>query len=161
MIGNKTIRSSNCLNNLLIAFALLCCAGCARKSDVVKPDGVSADAIFVRGSKAGWWQQCTPANAGQTVHCRIWNGAGLILEDEEFLPYDGGSLLAAQELKISPGPTFPGPDRIFLTNGRILLPRSRFDEMKIFVDWLEGKRNTPRRGCRHGIVLRDCWFNIN
>jgi hypothetical protein len=104
---------------------------------------VSVDAIFARGAKIGWWQQCTPAKAGQGVHCRIWNGSGLILEDGEFLPYDGGSTPAAEELQISPDSTFPGPDRIFLTNGRILLPRSRFDELKIFVDWLEGKRNTP------------------
>jgi hypothetical protein len=133
-----------CFNKLLIAFALLLSCACTRKPDVVRPEGVSVNAIFVRGSKIGWWQQCTPAKAGQGVHCRIWNGAGLVLEDEEFLPYDGGSPAEAEELKISPDSTFPGPDRVFLTNGRILLPRSRFDELKIFVDWLEGKRTTPR-----------------
>ena len=129
---------------LVGVIAVLLCFACTRGPDVLRPSGVSADAVFVRGAKTGWWQECTPAKAGQSVRCRIWNGAGLILEDEDFLPYDGGSTTAAEELKISPDPAFPGPDRVFLANGRILLPRSRFDELKLFVDWLEGKRTTPR-----------------
>jgi hypothetical protein len=129
---------------LYCAVTLLFSCACTRRPDVDRPEGVPVDAVFVRGAKVGWWQQCGPVKAGQAVHCRIWNGAGLILEDEEFLPYDGRSTATAEELKISPDPTFPGPDRIFLTNGRILLPRSRFDELKIFVDWLEGKRSAPR-----------------
>jgi hypothetical protein len=117
---------------------------CSHKSGVVRPEGVQSDATYVAGGKVGgWWQQCVLANAGQAAHCRIWNGAGLLLADEEFLPYDGAAL-TAEELKISPDPTFPGPDRIFLTNSRVLLPGSRFGELKIFVDWLEGKRSTPR-----------------
>jgi len=131
-------------NKLSLVLALLLSSACTRKPDAVPPEGVSADAVFARGAKTGWWQQCTSAKAGQGVHCRIWNGSGLVLEDEEFLPYDGGSTPAAEELQIPPNSKFPGPDRIFLANGRILLPRSRFDELKIFVDWLEGKRNTPR-----------------
>jgi hypothetical protein len=136
------LQSGERCYKLLVALALLLGSACTHKPDVVRPESVSVGAIFVRGSKTGWWQQCTPADHG--VHCRIWNEAGLVLEDEVFLPYDGGQPPEAEELKISPEPTFPGPDRIFLTNGRILLPRSRFDELKIFVDWLEGKRNTPR-----------------
>ena len=38
----------------------------------------------------------------------------------------------------------PGPDRIVLRNGRILLPSSRFPELKKFVDWLKGKTSSPR-----------------
>jgi hypothetical protein len=126
---------------LAIAVILLCCIACERK--VVQPQGVPVDATFVRGGKIGWWQQCT-LDAGTGVHCRIWNGAGLALEDEEFLPYDGRATPTADELKISPDPTFSGPDRIFLTNKRVLLPRSRFDELKKFVDWLEDKASAPR-----------------
>ena len=137
-------KSSVAVASFLCTVALLFCSACTDVPDEVRPDGVSAGAVFVNGSKVGWWQQCTPAKTGQAVHCRIWNGAGLILVDEDFLPYDGRSTIAPEELKISSNPTFPGPDRIFLTNGRILLPRSRFDELKIFVDWLEGKRSSPR-----------------
>jgi hypothetical protein len=111
------------LNKLTLALALIWAfSGCTR---MVRPEGVSADAVFLSGGKVGWWQECTPAKVGHTVHCRIWNGAGLTLEDEDFLPYDGGLAPTAEELKIARDPVFPGPDRIFLANGRILLPRSR------------------------------------
>ena len=78
------------------------------------------------------------------VHCQIWNGVGLVLVAEEFLPYDGGPAPTAEELKIPTDANFAGPDRIFLANKRVLLPRSRFDELKKFVDWLEGKAREPR-----------------
>jgi len=64
--------------------------------------------------------------------------------DDDFFPYDGRAGPSAEQLSISTNPTFPGPDRVFLSNGRILLPRSRFDELKKFVDWLEGKATQPR-----------------
>ena len=131
--------------SLGVAIAFLLCLACGRKSDVVRPAEVPTSAIYVAGGKAGgWWQLCTSASAGKSVHCRIWNGAGLLLVDENFLPYDGGAQPTPDELKIPNETTFPGPDRIFLANGRVLLPQSRFDELKIFVDWLEGKRSSPR-----------------
>jgi hypothetical protein len=129
----------------LVAVALLLSFSCGHRSEVVRPADVPLAAIYVAGGKVGgWWQQCTLANLGQAVHCRIWNGAGLILVDEEFLPYDGGPPPTAEELKIASDPTFPGPDRIFLTNSRVLLPQSRFDELRKFVDWLNGKSDQPR-----------------
>jgi hypothetical protein len=134
------------INKLSVATVLFlsALAACTGKTVVIRPGGVPVDAVLVSGAKVGWWQQCAPASTTRAAHCRIWNGAGLILEDEEFLPYDGGLPCTAEELRIAPDPAFPGPDRIFLANGRILLPRSRFDELKIFVDWLEGKRSSPR-----------------
>jgi hypothetical protein len=137
-------RPEVAVGSLICAVALLFCSACTRRPDVVRPGSVSVDAVFVRGSKIGWWQQCTSAKPSRSVHCRIWNEAGLVLEDEEFLPYDGGAPITAEELKISADTAFPGPDRIYLTNGRVLLPQSRFEELKIFVDWLEGKRSAPR-----------------
>jgi len=127
-----------------IVAVLILCSACGRESAVARPNSVPSDATFVRGAKVGWWQRCTPAPGGQPVHCRIWSGAGLVLVDEEFIPYDGGAPPSAEDLRISVEPTFPGPDRIFLANGRVLLPRSRFDELKKFVDWLQGKAGAPR-----------------
>jgi hypothetical protein len=49
-----------------------------------------------------------------------------------------------QQLTIPSDANFAGPDRIFLANKRVLLPRSRFDELRKFVDWLEGKASAPR-----------------
>ena len=131
-------------NRDAVAITLLLCSACTHNSDVVRPRGVSTEAVFVRGAKVGWWQECTTATEGRSVHCRIWNGAGVVLVDEEFLPYDGGPAPTGDELKITPDTSFAGPDRIFLANKRVLLPRSRFDELKKFVDWLEGKSTKPR-----------------
>lgn len=131
------------LRCLGVAITLLLSA-CGHKSDVVRPESVPIDAVFVRGGKIGWWQQCTAGSSGQPAHCRIWGGNGSVLVDEKFLPYDGGPQPTAEELKIAPDTTFPGPDRIFLSNNRVLLPQSRFDELKKFVDWLNGKSDQPR-----------------
>lgn len=125
-----------------VAAALLCCLACDNK--VVRPQGVPVDATFVAGAKIGWWQHCAVGTGNEGVRCQIWNGAGLVLVDEEFLPYDGGPTPTAGELKIPPEAKFAGPDRVFLANERVLLPRSRFDELKKFVDWLEGKASSPR-----------------
>jgi hypothetical protein len=94
------------------------------------------------GGKVGWWQNCAAAIDDGNVHCTIWNGAGLVLVDEEFLPYDGGRTPIASELKITADPTFAGPDRVILVNNRVLLP-SGFAELKRFVDSLQGKRKGP------------------
>jgi hypothetical protein len=126
-------------NRVTVTVMLLLCFACTRKSEVVRPERVPSDATYVAGGKlGGWWQECTSVTPGQSVHCRIWNGAGRVLEDEDFLPYDGGTAPAADTLRISTDPSVPGgPDRVFLSNGRILLPRSRFDELKKFIDWLK------------------------
>ena len=127
-----------------IATSLLLCFNCGHEA-IVRPSGLPLDATYVAGGKVGgWWQHCTTANVGEAVHCWIWNGGGLVLLDEEFLPYDGGAAPTAEELKILPDPTFPGPNLIFLANGRVLLPLHGFEDMKLFVDRLNGKRSSPR-----------------
>jgi hypothetical protein len=130
---------------LVIAVALFGCFACGRASHVIRPEGVPTDAVFVNGAKGvGWWQLCTPATLSEVLHCRIWNRGGIILYDEEFLPHDGGKSPTIDELKIPQETTFPGPDRVFLSNGRVLLPRSRFDELKKFIDRLKGKASLIR-----------------
>ena len=131
------------VNSLALLITLLVGASCGHPYRPVRPSNVPADAVFVLGTKVGWWQQCEPGTSGQPVHCRIWNQGGLVLKDEPFLPYDGGPTPHADELKIVADPLFPGPDRIFLTNDRILLPESRFFELKRFVDWLYDKGGWP------------------
>ena len=131
---------------LAVTVSMILCSACGHKSDVVRPRGVSPEATYVLGGKfGGWWQQCMSAANSQAVRCSIWNGAGLVLVNEEFMPYDGGAPPTGDELKISTDPAIPsGPDRVFLSNGRVLLPRSRFDELQKFIDWLYGKASQPR-----------------
>jgi len=113
--------------------------GCVGERPPARPSVVAADAVAVAGSKTVWWQQCTVAEADGSARCRIWNAGGLVLYDEIFLPYDERAQLTKAELTIAPEPTFPGPDRIWLSNGRVLLPKSRFEDLKKFVDWLKSK----------------------
>ena len=85
------------------------------------------------GKLAVWWQTCEMSTVDQAVHCRIWNGKGLILYDEGFDPYDQRPV-AVSELNINGNARLSDGDRIWLANGRLLLPHSRFREMKEFFD---------------------------
>ena len=144
IVASRTERETALPSKRVGTVLLVLCSACTYNQDVIRPKSVPANAVFVRGAKIGWWQQCAPSEHDQPAQCRIWNGGGAVLESEAFLPDDGGAPPTAEELKITSDPTFPGPDRIVLSNGRILLPSSRFDELKKFVDWLKGKRNSPR-----------------
>jgi hypothetical protein len=125
--------------------AILLCIACVRNSQLVRPANVPPEATYVAGGKVGgWWQECGPPLTAEAVHCRIWNAGGLPLADEGFLPYDAGPSPRVDELKIDADPAFPGPDRIFLANKRVLLPKSHFEELKKFVDWLEDKPDKAR-----------------
>jgi len=71
----------------------------------------------------------------------VWNWGGDVLAEEVFLPYDGGPPAGPNELKIkSKGST--GSDRVLLANGRILIPKSRYEDVKRLLDEMNGKR-TP------------------
>ena len=126
-------------NRSKVAVCLLLCSACARKSSVVQPEDVSPDATYVAGGKVGgWWQQCLPST-GKGPHCRIWNRVGLLLWDEEFLPYDQGPLPGSDEIKIPVNGWLSGPDRVCLDNRRVLFPRSKFNELKSWLDGLSNK----------------------
>jgi hypothetical protein len=115
--------------------------GCATK--FARPADVPADAVAVSGSKTVWWQQCTTSAADASTRCRIWNAVGLVLYDEEFLPYDEHTPINNSELTIATEPAFGGSDRIWLANGRVLLPRSRFEDLKKFIDRLNRIPRSP------------------
>jgi len=102
-----------------------------------RPRNVPKGAAHV-GPAIGWWQYCVYDPERNMDTCRIWNRGGLILEEGEFVPYDGGSPAKAETLQISD--VISGPDRIALRNGRILIPKSREVEMKHFLDSVTGKR---------------------
>jgi hypothetical protein len=53
-----------------------------------------------------------------------------VLVDEVFLPYDGGAPIQPAQLKIPRHALGAGPYWVNLENGRILIPKSRFDEIK-------------------------------
>lgn len=103
-----------------------------------RPENVPPDAIYVPGGKGGYWKRCTHENQGSPrVHCQVYNWGGGKLWDEEFLPYDGRSPVSEEELRIKKNPRAPIDNEIELENGRILLPKSRFDQLKRFLDRLK------------------------
>lgn len=127
---------------LLLMFAWGCSTGA---STPARPSGVPAQATYVPGGKVGgWWQHCV-ADEHLQAHCSVWNRVGLQLHDEVFLPYDGRPAITQDELSIVSDWEFPGDDRIRLTNGRILLPASRFDELKRLFDRVYGA-SSPHQG---------------
>lgn len=98
-----------------------------------RPEDVSANAVFVKGSKAGWWQSCVKVGPG-AITCRVVSISGQTLLNEEFLPYDGGPLPATADLVLDPDCRYSSAYRICLKNGRILLPRSMYRESKELLD---------------------------
>ncbi len=108
-----------------------------------RPTNVPWDAVLVQLAKGGVWQRCEVASSAGKIRCQIFNWKGGLLYDEIFLPYDQGPAVPASDLKIPPYVPAVGPDWVCLRNGRILLPTSRFDQLKSFLD-----KSTPKDGSR-------------
>lgn len=104
-------------------------ADCSRPQ---RPTGIDSAAVWVEGGKTGFWQVCVADNPGG-IHCTIWNQLGAVLEDEPFLSVDGAPVRVA-DLKIREGGPCTGPYQVCLADGRILVPHSRYAEMKAFLE---------------------------
>jgi len=104
--------------------------GCSR----VRPSSAPRDSVYIEGGEAGWWQHCSYDPIQDVDHCQIFNLGGAVLYDEVFLPYDGGKTAKATELEINGRSSLSGPNIVCLKNGRILIPKSHFERLKLFVD---------------------------
>lgn len=69
--------------------------------------------------------------------CQVFNAEGLIIYDEPFRPYDLGPVIATKDLVIDP--EHSDITRIYLRNGRVLLPSSDFDRHKALLDDINQK----------------------
>src|SRR4051794_23929322 len=105
----------------LLLIVVLC--GCSSP----RPPNVPKQAVYVSGAKSGWWQQCEYNKTRNSDTCQIFNGAGKLIVDEEFLPFDGGSPAAEGELLIDRDSRLADVNRVALKNGRMLLRKSLFD----------------------------------
>lgn len=108
-----------------------------------RPASVPADAVLVQLAKGGVWQRCELEATTGKNRCQIFNWKGGLMYDEIFLPYDGGTALGTSDLRIPRYVPAVGPDWVCLENGRILLPASRFEQLKAFLD-----KSTPKEGAR-------------
>ena len=96
-----------------------------------RPNNVPKTAIYT-GPAVGWWQLCSYDASTQSDHCKIWNYGGLVLVDEDFVPYDAGRAPTDDGLRIDPDQG--NPYMVTLRNGRILIPKSRESEMRRSLD---------------------------
>jgi len=108
-----------------------------------RPANVPSDATLVDQAKGGLWQHCIFDTGAQANRCQIYNWRGGLLYDEVFLAYDGGGAVTQADLKIPGYTALSGPDRVCLANGRILIPKSRYGEVRQHLDWATGKRAQP------------------
>lgn len=109
-----------------LIIVLLCTAAC---SPPRRPGAVPTDAVYVEYAKVGCWQKCKRAGQGP-VNCTIWNQAGLVLQDQTFLPVDDGPLPTETDLRLRNSGSCTGVYQVCLANGRILVPESLFDRMR-------------------------------
>jgi hypothetical protein len=125
-----------CVGVLLSGLSL---AGCKH----ARPENVPVDSVYVNGANGeGWWQHCSYLATQDVDHCWIFNWRGGVIEDEEFIPYDGGTAAKESELTIDNDSRLAGPYIICLKNGRILIPKSNFENQKEFIDRMTGKSKT-------------------
>jgi hypothetical protein len=108
-----------------------------------RPANVLSDATLVDQPKGGLWQRCIFDPGTDTDRCQIYNWGGALLYDEEFLAYDGNGAVVEGDLKIPGYAPLSGPDRVCLANGRILIPKSRYEEVRRHLDRVTGKRTRP------------------
>ena len=132
------------LSRIIAIPLMLYCAACNWSDQPVllehrRPPSVPSDAVLVQLAKGGVWQHCEVEASTGKDRCQIFNWRGGLLYDEIFLPYDQGPSVTTSDLRIPRYVPAVGPDWVCLENGRILLPASRFDELKAFLD-----KTTPR-----------------
>ena len=119
------------LVSVLASAVWLLCTACSKRE---RPANVSADATWVEGGKFGYWQMCQ-LTIDENTHCTVWNEGGEILLDEKFLPIDEKARPAASELQqLRDGGPCTGPYQVCLSDGRILVPASRFADLKAFIE---------------------------
>jgi len=118
---------------VVVLSTILWLAGCSSER-AVRPNAVPADAIYSAGGKiGGWWQRCDYDSVRLTVRCAVWNVRGEVLVDDAYDAYDG-KLVQRTELAISQENVHAGGGYIRLRNGRYLIPHSRFEQGKRFLD---------------------------
>jgi hypothetical protein len=99
-----------------------------------RPANVPREAVFVATAKIGWWEYCSLEPIRRSVYCRLFFTDGRVAREDEFLPYDGGAAVTSDELHIDQRTHYADSSRIILRNGRVLLPKSVYDDQKKFLN---------------------------
>ena len=90
-----------------------------------KPGNVPDDAVAVPYvAQSQLWAKCWVERTD--THCRIFNGAGEVLEDDIFITYARQASVASADLAIVP--ELSGAEHVWLKTGDILLPQTNYQE---------------------------------
>ena len=125
---------------LCIAFLASCfvLVGC----EPARPNNVPQDSVLVNGANEHWWERCSYDQKEDLDHCQIFNAGGGVIWNEVFLPYDGGKAVRQTELMIDNEARLKSWQYVCLRNGRILIPKSGFENQKEFLDRRTGESKT-------------------
>jgi hypothetical protein len=118
------------------ALSLACCHDASPR----RPQNVSVKATPVAIPHGYDWDYCWVDKTVNVNRCRIYNGDGLILYDDIFVRYEGSGVVPEDSLQISQK---GGEQWIELQDGVILIPQSRYGQVKRLIDWLKGRRPNP------------------
>ena len=95
-----------------------------------RPAGVASTAKWIPSAKTGYWQACSVSESEKDeLSCTVWNEKGTVLISERYLPLDGRTIPATDQLSIADGPC-KGPYEVCLENGRVLAPVSILEREK-------------------------------
>ncbi len=98
-----------------------------------RPANVPDKAVLVPGPKGGWWQNCNPPiEPSVEVTCTIFNWGGDMLYSEMFVATDGKQI-DRRDVEIDSAAKLVGSSWINLKAGRVLVPRSRAEELRRFL----------------------------
>ncbi|HEY1308316.1 MAG TPA: hypothetical protein VGF24_32430 [Vicinamibacterales bacterium] len=110
---------------MVAAFGLLPHLNMQLWSPDPKPANVPDDAVAIPYiAQSRLWAKCWVE--GTQTRCRIFNGAGTLLQDDVFVTYSRQTSVAVADLGIVPERS--GPDYLWLKNGEILLPETNYLE---------------------------------
>jgi hypothetical protein len=97
-----------------------------------RPDNVPKSATLVFGGFTHFWHECWYDSAKHLDECRIYNAGRVILQDDVYLPANGGAAISEDQLKIVQG---SNPESaVHLSNGTVLIPQKNFDGIKKDLD---------------------------
>jgi len=108
----------------VLLLALWYCAAFVFPNHPRRPKNVPPSAALVFRGGHAYWQYCWLDESIQKDRCQIFNGDGVILVDDIFLPYSGTKPVPESRLKIDANnktDTGNGLDYVLLTDRTILI----------------------------------------
>ncbi len=111
----------------ILLFAIWYCTAFVLPNHPRRPKNVSPSATLIFQGGLAFWERCWVDENINQNSCQIFNGAGVILVDDIFLPYSGTGPVPESRLKISSNGHW---GYITLQDGTILIPQKHYDAIR-------------------------------